>query len=130
MVLVTYGPPRTTRLPRALALFTTSLSDSFCTNIAVAKTMSAQSISDVFNCSTLRSTSRRSQDCGSNEETVNNPSGGNAQRLPSNGSACRKLQYVSGNSGLTRRTFIFVGTWRELRESKNSTHSLDHHLYR
>ena len=90
-MVVTYGPPRTTRLP-ALCILDNFLSDSFCTSIAVAKTMSAHSISDVFNCSTLRSTNRRSQESGSNAETVNNPSGGNAQRLPSNGNACRKLQ--------------------------------------
>src|SRR5437879_11781344 len=34
------------------------------------------------------------------------PKGGNAHRFPSNGSAWRKLQYVSGNSGLTNKTFM------------------------
>src|SRR2546429_9047369 len=68
--------------------------------------MSAHSISDDCNLRTLRSTSRRSQQGGSNAETVMSPNGGNAQRFPSNGSAWRKLQYVSGNSGLINKTFI------------------------
>src|SRR5436305_13532204 len=108
MVVVTYGPPSTTRLPFAFACRTTSLRDSFCTNIAVANTMSAHSISEAFNFWTFKSTSLRSHDCGSKADTVSSPSGGNAQRFPSNGSACRKLQYVSGNSGLTNKTFIFL----------------------
>src|SRR5688572_32447545 len=86
--------------------FTTCLSESFCTSIAVANTMSAHSMSAVFSDSTFKSISRRSQSGGSNAETVNNPNGGNAHRLPSNGNACRKLQYVSGNSGLINRIFI------------------------
>src|SRR5574341_378360 len=68
--------------------------------------MSAHSMSEVLSRSTLRSTNRSSPEGGSQAETVSNPSGGKAQRLPSNGSAWRKLQYVSGNSGLTSRTFI------------------------
>src|SRR5205823_11398003 len=106
MVVVTYGPPSTTRLPSAFARRTTSLRESFCTSIAVANTISAHSISEDFNFCTLRSTSLRSHDCGSKAETVSSPNGGNAQRFPSNGNACRKLQYVSGNSGLISKTFI------------------------
>src|SRR5207253_5810364 len=68
--------------------------------------MSAHSMSEDFNDRTFRSTNRRSHDFGSNADTVNKPSGGKAQRFPSNGSAWRKLQYVSGNSGFTNRTFI------------------------
>src|SRR5207249_7518089 len=83
---------------------TISFRESFCTNMAVAMTMSAHSMSACFNFSMLRSTNRRSHDSGSSAETVNNPSGGNAQRFPSKGNACRKLQYVSGNSGLTSNT--------------------------
>src|SRR5687768_16046798 len=101
-----YGPPITTRLPRAFARRTTSLNESSCTSIAVAITMSAHSISDVRSFSILRSTNRRSHDAGNKAETVNRPKGGKAHRLPSKGSAWRKLQYVSGNSGLTSRTFI------------------------
>src|ERR1043165_10122369 len=108
MVLVTYGPPRTTHFPRAFASFTTSRRDSFCTSIAVAKTIYAHSRSDVFSCCTLRSTNRLSHVDGSRAETVKSPSGGNAQRFPSKGNAWRKLQYVSGNSGLTRRIFILL----------------------
>src|SRR5438552_3123460 len=108
MVVVTYGPPSTTRLPRVFARRTISLRDSFCTSIAVANTISAHSISEDFNRCTFRSTSLRSHDSGSSAETVSSPRGGNAQRFPSNGSACRKLQYVSGNSGLTNKTFIFL----------------------
>src|SRR5580765_1320075 len=67
--------------------------------------MSAHSMSDSFSDSMFRSTSRLSQDGGNNADTVSRPSGGNAQRLPSNGNACRKLQYVSGNSGLINKTF-------------------------
>src|SRR5437016_10715802 len=96
----------TTRFPRALHLRTTCFNESFCTSIAVAITMSAHSISDACKLRTLRSTSRRSQEGGSNAETVSSPSGGNAHRFPSNGSAWRKLQYVSGNSGLTNKTFM------------------------
>src|SRR5262249_317274 len=54
---------------------------------------------------TFRSMRRRSQERGSIDDTVNRPRGGNADRLPSNQSACRKLQYASGNSGYTSRTF-------------------------
>src|SRR5262249_8351593 len=72
----------------------------------VMKTMSAHSIWESFNRSMFKSTSRRSQERGSRPETVNSPSGGNTQRLPSNGSAYRKLQYVSGNSGLTNKILI------------------------
>src|SRR6185503_667484 len=68
--------------------------------------MSAHSMSDGRSFSILRSTRRRSQDAGNKADTVNRPKGGKAHRLPSNGSAWRKLQYVSGNSGLTSRTFI------------------------
>src|SRR6267142_4604066 len=103
MVLVTYGPPSTTRLPSFLQRLTTRCSDSFCANMPVAKIISAHSMSDVFNLPTFKSTRRRSHDFGSKAETVNNPSGGKAHRLPSNGSAWRKLQYVSGNSGFTNR---------------------------
>src|SRR4030095_8624995 len=84
----------------------TRFKESFCTSIAVAITISAHSISDERNLRTFRSISRLSHDFGSNEETVNSPSGGRADRLPSNGKAWRKLQYVSGNSGLSNRTFI------------------------
>src|SRR6185369_9104463 len=70
------------------------------------KTISAHSIWESFSRSIFKSTNRRSQDCGNNPETVSNPSGGNTERLPSNGSAYRKLQYVSGNSGLTSNIFI------------------------
>src|SRR5215510_13854757 len=56
---------------------------------------------------TFMSTSRRSQCSGSIAETVSRPSGGKADRLPSKVKAWRKLQYVSGNSGYTRSTFIF-----------------------
>src|SRR5437870_4744438 len=80
--------------------------ESFCTSIAVANIMSAHSMSEDFNDRTFRSTNRRSHDFGSNADTVNKPSGGKAQRFPSNGSAWRKLQYVSGNSGFTNRIFI------------------------
>src|SRR2546425_11863555 len=96
----------TTRFPSALHRRTTYFNESFCTNIAVAITMSAHSISDDCNLRTLRSTSRRSQEGGSSAETVRSPNGGNAHRFPSNGSAWRKLQYVSGNSGLTNKTFM------------------------
>jgi len=78
MVVVTYGPPTTTRLPRALHLSTMRRKESFCTSIALAKTMSAHSISDVFNECTFKSTSRRFQDRGSSPETVKRPSGGKA----------------------------------------------------
>src|SRR5688572_28966939 len=70
--------------------------------------MSAHSMSDISSDSTFRSTSLRSQLAGSNAETVNRPSGGKAHRLPSKGSAYRKLQYVSGNSGLISKTFIIT----------------------
>src|SRR5712692_3814218 len=73
--------------------------------------MSAHSISEDLSRRTLRSTRRRSQASGSNADTVNKPSGGNAHRLPSKGSAWRKLQYVSGNSGLTSKTFITTPIW-------------------
>src|SRR6266567_7577551 len=108
MVVVTYGPPSTTRLPSAFALRTTSRRDSFCTSMAVANTMSAHSMSEDFNACTFKSISFRSHDSGSSADTVNSPNGGNAQRFPSKGNACRKLQYVSGNSGLTNKTFIFL----------------------
>src|SRR5215211_5355826 len=65
--------------------------------------MSAHSICESFSCSTSRSIRRRSQSRGNRLETVNKPSGGNTERFPSNGSACRKLQYVSGNFGLTNK---------------------------
>ena len=93
------------RLPRALLSRTTSFNDSFCTSIAVTNTMSAHSISDGFSFSIFRSINLRSHESGSKADTVNKPSGGNAHRLPSNGRACLKLQYVSGNSGLTNKTF-------------------------
>src|SRR4051812_48468375 len=67
--------------------------------------MSAQSMSAVVSLRTFRSTSWRSHESGSKAETVSKPNGGKAQRLPSNGNAWRKLQYVSGNSGLIKRTF-------------------------
>src|SRR5687767_4229886 len=105
-VVVTYGPPSTTLLPSALHFLTTSCSESFCTSMPVTKTMSAHSISESFIDLTLRSTNRRSQDFGNREETVSRPSGGKAQLFRSKGSACRKLQYVSGNSGFTMSTFI------------------------
>src|SRR5215213_1148075 len=70
------------------------------------KTMSAHSICESFSRSTFKSISRRSQCRGNRLETVSKPNGGNTQRFPSNGSACRKLQYVSGNSGLTSKIFI------------------------
>src|SRR5262249_6165958 len=79
---------------------------SFCTSMAVAKTMSAHSMSELESLRTFKSIRRRSHDSGSNAETVSRPSGGKAQRFPSNGNACRKLQYVSGNSGLIIKTFI------------------------
>src|SRR5687768_5489154 len=72
----------------------------------VIKTISAQSICESFNGSISRSTSRRSQSRGNKPDTVISPSGGKSERFPSNGNACRKLQYVSGNSGLTSNTFI------------------------
>src|ERR1041385_4488243 len=78
------------------------------------KIMSAHSIWESFSGSTFRSIRRRSQARGNKLETVNKPRGGNAHRLPSNGSACRKLQYVSGNSGLINKTLI---TTRSLRHS-------------
>src|ERR1041385_5576721 len=78
--------------------------------MAVANTISAHSISDCFSRCTLRSTRRFSHDGGNNADTVNRPSGGNAQRLPSKGSAWRKLQYVSGNSGLTNKTFTTLSS--------------------
>jgi len=68
--------------------------------------MSAHWMSEVFNFRTFKSTKRRSHDRGSKDETVIKPSGGKAHLFPSNGKAWRKLQYVSGNSGFTNRTFI------------------------
>src|SRR5437763_810769 len=73
--------------------------------MAVAKTMSAQSMSALVRLRTFKSTSRRSHESGNNAETVSKPNGGKAQRLPSKGNAWRKLQYVSGNSGLINKTF-------------------------
>src|SRR5882762_9663618 len=105
-VVDTYGPPTTTRFPLALHSRRTCFKESFCTNIAVAITISAHSISDDRSLRTFKSTRRRSQARGNRAETVKSPSGGNAHRLPSKGSAWRKLQYVSGNSGLINRTFI------------------------
>src|SRR5215208_7272453 len=70
------------------------------------KIMSAHSICESFSGSTFRSIMRRSQSRGSRLETVIKPNGGNTHCFPSNGSACRKLQYVSGNSGLTSKIFI------------------------
>src|SRR6185503_12199405 len=70
------------------------------------KTMSAHSIWESFSRSMFMSTSLRSQERGNRPETVSRPSGGNTERLPSNGSAYRKLQYVSGNSGLTSKIFM------------------------
>src|ERR1044072_4675323 len=74
------------------------------------KIMSAHSIWESFSGSTFRSIRRRSQARGNKLETVNKPRGGNKHLLPSNGSACRKLQYVSGNSGLTNKIFIHVSS--------------------
>src|SRR5207237_5158697 len=54
-------------------------------------------------------------------ETVRSTGCGKAERCTSNGSACRKLQYVSGNSGLINKTFIArppPGQLRILRLSK------------
>src|SRR5205807_6090879 len=96
----------TTRLPFALHLATTWRNESFCTSIAVQKTMSAHSMSDDFRRQTFKSISRRSHARGSKAETVSRPSGGKAERLPSQGSACRKLQYVSRYAGLISRIFI------------------------
>jgi hypothetical protein len=67
-------------------------SDSRCTIIALAKTTSAHSMSESLSRLTFKSTSRRSHAGGSIAETVRRPSGGKADRLPSNVSACRKLQ--------------------------------------
>src|SRR5678809_1227847 len=72
----------------------------------VMKTMSAHSICESFSRSIFKSTRRRSQSRGNRLETVNRLRGGNTLRLPSKGSAYRKLQYVSGNSGLTNKTRI------------------------
>src|SRR2546430_16883063 len=104
MVVVTYGPPRTTHLSMALHCRTTAWTDSFCTNMPVTNTTSAHSMSEDFNGRTFKSTKRLCQDLGSNAETVKSPSGGNAHRFLSKGSAWRKLQYVSGNSGFIKRT--------------------------
>src|SRR2546423_2649516 len=72
----------------------------------VMKIISAHSICESFRRSMLRSTRRRSQERGNRPETVNRLRGGKTQRFPSKGSAWRKLQYVSGNSGLTSKTLI------------------------
>src|ERR1041384_8236064 len=106
MVLVSYGRPSKIRFPRSLQRFTVSWSGTFCASIPVMKTMSAHSIWESFSRSMFMSTNRRSQERGNNPETVSSPSGGNTERLPSNGSAYRKLQQVSGNSGLTSKIFI------------------------
>src|SRR5688500_8282674 len=74
--------------------------------MAVANTMSAHSISEFLSDRTFMSTIRFSQVDGSKADTVMSPSGGKALLLPSNGKACRKLQYVSGNSGFSSNTFI------------------------
>src|ERR1043165_3051692 len=104
----------TTRLPRALHLFTTSRRESFCTSIAVQKTTSAHSMCESFRRRTFRSTSRRFHARGKSAETVRRPSGGKAERRPSKGSAWRKLQYVSGYSGLMSRIFIEFSSCRGL----------------
>jgi hypothetical protein len=60
--------------------------------MALQKTTSAHSISAALSGWTFIPTSRRSHASGSIAEMVKRPSGGKAERLPSNESAWRKLQ--------------------------------------
>jgi hypothetical protein len=60
--------------------------------MALAKTISAHAMSASVSGWMFRSTSRRSHASGSRAEMVKRPSGGKAERLPSNERAWRKLQ--------------------------------------
>src|SRR3989344_7463977 len=76
-------------------------------SIPVTKTMSAHSMSETRSSfEAFRSIRRFSQGGGSRAETVSNPSGGYALRLPTIFNACLNPQYVSGNSGLIIKTRI------------------------
>src|SRR5579883_1145557 len=100
------GPPTTVRNPRARQRDNSRSMPSFCTSMALMSTTSAHSKSASLTGRMLMSTRRCSQSLGNSEATVSSPSGGKTERLPSNGKACLKLQYVSGHSGYTRRAFI------------------------
>jgi hypothetical protein len=87
--------------------------ESCCTRIALMKTMSGHRKSAGVSLRTFMSINRRSQAGGSSAETVISPSGGMTARLPSNLTAWRKLQYVSGNSGYTSKTRI-IPLWKSV----------------
>jgi hypothetical protein len=67
--------------------------------MALMKAQSAQARSLSVSLRTFVSTRRGDHSGGSMAATVSSPSGGSAARLPTNSSACLKLQNVSGNSG-------------------------------
>ena len=75
-------------------------------SMALIITTSARRKSSSRNRVTFRSTSLRSHSRGNMAATVRRPSGGKVDFLETNLSTCLKLQNVSGDCGLTSRTFM------------------------
>src|SRR5579872_3838899 len=92
------GPPTTVLIPRALQRVITFFMEGPCTIMPLKKTTSAHLSSASSRERTFKSTARFCHVGGRREATVSKPRGGYAERLPGKGSACLKLQNVSGNS--------------------------------